>query len=51
MQVFKVRAGEEEPALTLGVRMEPGADDAHFCKPTDVAVASNGEFFVADGCA
>ena len=24
-------------------------DDKHFCKPTDVAIASTGEFFVADG--
>lgn len=29
--------------------MIPGSDDKHFCKPTDVAVASTGEFFVADG--
>lgn len=25
------------------------SDNKHFCKPTDVAVASTGEFFVADG--
>ncbi|KAF7632963.1 hypothetical protein Mgra_00007666, partial [Meloidogyne graminicola] len=25
------------------------SDEKHFCKPTDVAVASTGEFFVADG--
>lgn len=27
----------------------PGSDDNHFCKPTDVAVAENGDFFVSDG--
>lgn len=29
--------------------MEPGSDNEHFCKPTDVAVAASGDFFVADG--
>jgi peptidylamidoglycolate lyase len=51
-QVFKFARDSAcvgEPMLTLGERMVPGADDAHFCKPTDVAVASNGDFFVADG--
>jgi sugar lactone lactonase YvrE len=38
-----------KPLLTLGEKMVPGNDDKHFCKPTDVAVASNGDFFVADG--
>jgi len=27
----------------------PGSDSNHFCKPTDVAVLSTGEFFVSDG--
>ncbi|TKR92978.1 hypothetical protein L596_007520 [Steinernema carpocapsae] len=38
-----------KPTLTLGHRLEPGEDETHFCQPTDVAVASNGDFFVADG--
>ncbi|MFH4981272.1 hypothetical protein AB6A40_007981 [Gnathostoma spinigerum] len=38
-----------EPMLTLGERLVPGNDSKHFCQPTDVAVASSGEFFVADG--
>lgn len=38
-----------KPTLTLGHRLEPGDDETHFCQPTDVAVASNGDFFVADG--
>uniref|UniRef100_A0A915N8M0 peptidylamidoglycolate lyase n=1 Tax=Meloidogyne javanica TaxID=6303 RepID=A0A915N8M0_MELJA len=35
--------------MSLGEKLVPGADDKHFCKPTDVAIASTGEFFVADG--
>ncbi|VDK87558.1 unnamed protein product [Onchocerca ochengi] len=35
--------------MKLGERLEPGSDKKHFCKPTDVAVAQNGQFFVADG--
>ena len=41
--------GEEKPALVLGEKFKPGNDEGHFCKPTDVAVASTGEFFVGDG--
>ncbi|KAH3841699.1 peptidyl-alpha-hydroxyglycine alpha-amidating lyase 2-like [Dreissena polymorpha] len=48
-QVMKIPKGSTTPSLVLGVKMEPGSDDTHFCKPTDVAVASTGEFFVADG--
>ena len=35
--------------MTLGERGVPGEDDRHFNKPTDVAVADNGDFFVSDG--
>ncbi|KAI1721589.1 NHL repeat domain-containing protein [Ditylenchus destructor] len=38
-----------KPVMTLGEKLVPGSDDKHFCKPTDVAVAKNGDFFVADG--
>ncbi len=50
-QVFKFEEGGTEPLLTLGKRFEPGTNDDRdrFCKPTDVAVASNGDIFVADG--
>ncbi|KAJ1361780.1 hypothetical protein KIN20_021117 [Parelaphostrongylus tenuis] len=37
------------PTLTLGEKLVPGEDNHHFCMPTDVAVAKNGYFFVADG--
>ena len=35
--------------LSLGERGVPGEDPKHFNKPTDVAVAENGDFFVSDG--
>ncbi|CAI4228182.1 unnamed protein product [Auanema sp. JU1783] len=37
------------PIMSLGEALVPGSDDKHFCKPTDIAVAKNGFFFVADG--
>lgn len=46
---MKFRKGEDKPSLTLGEAFVPGDDERHFCKPTDVAVASNGDLFVADG--
>jgi len=46
---MKFRKGEDKPSLVLGEAFVPGNGDGHFCKPTDVAVASNGDFFVADG--
>ena len=35
--------------MTLGAKDTPGLDRNHFNKPTDVAVAPNGEFYVSDG--
>ncbi|KAL3997393.1 NHL repeat family protein [Acanthocheilonema viteae] len=35
--------------MKLGEHLKPGSDKKHFCKPTDIAVARNGHFFVADG--
>ncbi|XP_046368775.1 peptidyl-alpha-hydroxyglycine alpha-amidating lyase 2-like [Haliotis rufescens] len=48
-QVMRFPKGAKEPDMVLGVKFEPGSDNEHFCKPTDVAVASNGDFFVSDG--
>jgi len=49
-QVFKFHPADfSKPLLTIGIAKEPGSDQRHLCKPTDVAVASNGDFFVADG--
>jgi DNA-binding beta-propeller fold protein YncE len=35
--------------MTLGERGVSGEDATHFNKPTDVAIADNGDFFVSDG--
>ena len=35
--------------MTVGEEGVPGWDGTHFNQPTDVAVAPNGEFYVADG--
>ncbi|XP_060607191.1 peptidyl-glycine alpha-amidating monooxygenase-like isoform X2 [Ruditapes philippinarum] len=48
-QVFRIPKGDDKPDMTLGIRFEPGTSNKHFCKPSDVAVMSNGEFFVSDG--
>ena len=52
MQVFKFSPGIDDPTLVLGQAFEPAetnTDRERLCKPTDVAVASNGQIFVADG--
>lgn len=38
-----------KPSITLGEAFLPGNDKKRFCKPTAVAVHSNGDFFVSDG--
>ena len=35
--------------MTLGEKDVPGEDERHFNKPTDVAFAANGDFYVSDG--
>lgn len=35
--------------LAIGERLTPGLDGQHFNKPTDVAVAPDGSFYVSDG--
>jgi sugar lactone lactonase YvrE len=35
--------------MTIGVPSEKGCDQAHFNKPTDMAISSSGDIFVADG--
>jgi hypothetical protein len=37
------------PFLTVGKRFESGSSKKHFCRPADIAVLKNGDFFVADG--
>nr|CUU00459.1 hypothetical transcript [Hymenolepis microstoma] len=38
-----------KPSMILGRLNKPGNDGESFCQPADVAVASTGEIFVADG--
>lgn len=47
-QVFKFTP-DGAPLLTLGERGVPGDDSLHFNRPTDVAVAPDGSFYVSDG--
>lgn len=47
-QVFRF-THDGELLMTLGARDVPGLDGKHFNKPTDVAIAGNGDFYVADG--
>ncbi|XP_009889966.1 PREDICTED: peptidyl-glycine alpha-amidating monooxygenase isoform X4 [Charadrius vociferus] len=49
-QVFKLGADDREPLLVLGVALQPGSDNSHFCQPTDVAVdPTTGSIYVSDG--
>jgi peptidylamidoglycolate lyase len=47
-QVFKF-SHDGRLLLTLGEKGKAGNDSAHFDRPTDVAVAADGSFFVSDG--
>jgi peptidylamidoglycolate lyase len=47
-QVFKF-SHDGRLLLTLGERGKPGDDSSHFNRPTDVAVARDGSFYVSDG--
>jgi len=48
-QVMKFPPHLNKTLLVLGNRFVPGRDSGHFCKPTAVAVTTNGDFFVSDG--
>ncbi|XP_008195286.1 peptidyl-alpha-hydroxyglycine alpha-amidating lyase 2 isoform X2 [Tribolium castaneum] len=48
-QAFKFKPGELSPILTFGQRLTPGSSKNHLCMPTSIAVASEGEVFIADG--
>jgi peptidylamidoglycolate lyase len=47
-QVFKF-SHEGKLLMTFGVAKETGNDSIHFNRPTDVAVANDGSFYVSDG--
>ena len=48
-QVFKFTNDGEELVLTLGERLVPGDDGAHFNRPTGIAFFPDGSTFVSDG--
>lgn len=49
-KVFKLGADAKEPLLILGVALQPGSDNSHFCQPTDVAVDPvTGSVYISDG--
>src|SRR5436190_17673826 len=48
-QVFKFSNDGKKLLMTLGERDEPGNDDKHFKRPTDIAWLPDGTFFVSDG--
>jgi peptidylamidoglycolate lyase len=47
-QVFKF-SHDGELLMTVGAKNVPGWDGKHFDKPTDIAIAPNGDFYVSDG--
>ncbi len=47
-QVFKF-SHNGKLLMTLGIAKTPGKDSIHFNRPTDVAVADDGSFYVSDG--
>ena len=47
-QIFKF-SHEGKLLMKLGVAKVPGNDSLHFNRPTDVAVAADGSFYVSDG--
>ncbi len=48
-QVTKFTHDGSKVAMQLGVFREPGNDETHFGRPTDVAWLPDGTFFVSDG--
>jgi hypothetical protein len=49
-QVFMFKSTDlTHPALTVGEMFQPGSGPTQLCRPADIAVMKNGDFFVADG--
>lgn len=49
-QVFMFKPNDlTHPALTVGEMFQSGSGPTQLCRPADVAVMKNGDFFVADG--
>ena len=48
-QIFEFTNDGKQLLMMLGVRDEPGNDEKHFKRPTDIAWLPDGTFFVSDG--
>ncbi|CAF1152901.1 unnamed protein product [Rotaria sordida] len=49
-QVFMFKPSDlTHPALIVGEMFQPGSGPTQLCRPADIAVMKNGDFFVADG--
>ncbi|CAF1192501.1 unnamed protein product [Adineta steineri] len=49
-QVFMFKPNDlTHPALTVGEMFQSGSGPSQLCRPADVAVLKNGDFFIADG--
>jgi len=48
-QVFKFSPGAHRPSMIFGKKFEHGPGMTELCMPTSVAVATNGDIFIADG--
>jgi DNA-binding beta-propeller fold protein YncE len=49
LHVARKHSPDGKVLLTLGTEGQPGEDAQHFNKPTDLALAPNGDLFVTDG--
>jgi hypothetical protein len=49
LHIIQKYTPEGELLMTLGVRGEGGSDEAHFNKPSDMAITKAGDIFVTDG--
>jgi len=49
LHVARKFSPEGKVLLTLGTLGEPGVDDRHFNKPTDIAFGPKGDIFISDG--
>jgi len=49
LHVIRKYTQEGKLLLTLGTPGQPGQDESHLDKPTDMAIAANGDIFVTDG--
>ena len=47
--IYKFTRDGKKLVMTVGTPMQPGDDETHFARPTDIAWLPDGTFFVSDG--